>query len=76
MPGMLVSLRILITAGVFGSAALAILLADLKAPIPGTCVVSDPRELLTTTGAAPPVSWLIVQVEPCWEHPAFGVRGD
>ena len=36
----------------FGAAALAIVVAGLTIPIPGTGVVTDPREIFTTTGAA------------------------
>lgn len=36
----------------FGGAALAIVLAGITVPIPGTPVVTDPREIFTTTGAA------------------------
>ena len=39
-------------AAVFGAAALAIVVAGLTIPIPGTGVVTDPREIFTTTGAA------------------------
>ena len=42
----------LLVAAVFGAAALAIVVAGLTIPIPGTGVVTDPREILTTTGAA------------------------
>ena len=38
-------------AAVFGAAALAIVVAGLTIPIPGTGVVTDPREIFTTTGA-------------------------
>jgi hypothetical protein len=36
----------------FGGASLAIVLAGITIPIPGTPVVTDPREIFTTTGAA------------------------
>ncbi len=39
-------------AAAFGGAALAIVLAGLTIPIPGTPVVTDPREIFTTTGAS------------------------
>ena len=43
--------KILAVAAVFGAAALAIVVAGLTIPIPGTGVVTDPREIFTTTGA-------------------------
>ncbi len=46
------SAKILVVAVVFGAAALAIVVAGLTIPIPGTGVVTDPREIFTTTGAA------------------------
>jgi hypothetical protein len=48
----LLSARQIGTAAAFGGAALAIVLAGLTIPIPGTPVVTDPREIFTTTGAA------------------------
>ena len=45
------SAKILVVATVFGAAALAIVVAGLTIPIPGTGVVTDPREIFTTTGA-------------------------
>jgi hypothetical protein len=41
----------LLTALAFGIAALIIVLAGLTIPIPGSTVVTDPRELFTTIGA-------------------------
>ena len=46
------SAKILVVAAVFGAAALAIVLAGLTIPMPGTGVVTDPREIFTTTGAS------------------------
>jgi len=46
------SLKALLTAIVFGVLALAVVLGGLHIPIPGTGVVTDPRELFTTIGAA------------------------
>ena len=43
--------RTLLPATAFGLAALAILVAGLTIPIPGTGVVTDPREIFTTIGA-------------------------
>ena len=45
------SAKALLVAAAFGSAALAIVVAGLTIPIPGTSVVTDPREIFTTTGA-------------------------
>ena len=45
------SAKTLMVATAFGGAALAIVLAKTTIPIPGTGVVTDPRELFTTTGA-------------------------
>ena len=45
------SVKALLTAAVFGAAALAIVEAGLTIPIPGTGVVTDPREVFTTIGA-------------------------
>ena len=45
------SAKILVVAAVFGAAPLAIVVAGLTIPIPGTGVVTDPREIFTTTGA-------------------------
>ena len=45
------SAKILVVATVFGAAALAIVVAGLTIPIPGTGVVTDPREIFTTPGA-------------------------
>jgi len=39
-------------AAAFGGAALALVLAGITIPIPGTPVVTDPREIFTTTGAS------------------------
>jgi hypothetical protein len=48
----LLSARQIGVAAAFGGAALAVVLAGLTIPIPGTPVVTDPREIFTTTGAA------------------------
>ena len=45
------SAKALLVAAAFGGAALAIVEAGLTIPIPGTSVVTDPREIFTTTGA-------------------------
>ena len=39
-------------AAAFGGVALALVLAGITIPIPGTPVVTDPREIFTTTGAS------------------------
>ncbi len=59
-----VSIRVIVVALVFGGAALAIVLIHLTVPIPGTEVVTDPRELFTTIGAAlsGPVGGVLVGV--------------
>jgi len=48
----LLSARQVGVAAAFGGAALAVVLAGITIPIPGTPVVTDPREIFTTTGAA------------------------
>ena len=48
----LLSARQVGIAAAFGGAALAVVAAGLLIPIPGTLVVTDPRELFTTIGAA------------------------
>lgn len=46
------NLKVLLVSLAFGLAALAVVAASLTLPIPGTGVVTDPREVFTTTGAA------------------------
>ena len=46
------NLKAVIVSVVFGLAAMATVVAHLTLPIPGTGVVTDPREVFTTTGAA------------------------
>lgn len=48
----LLSARQIGVAAAFGGAALAVVLAGITIPIPGTPVVTDPREIFTTTGAS------------------------
>jgi len=48
----ILSARQIGVAAAFGGAALALVLAGVTIPIPGTPVVTDPREIFTTTGAA------------------------
>src|SRR5215211_309521 len=48
----LLSARQVGVAAAFGGAALAVVLAGLTIPIPGTPVVTDPREIFTTIGAS------------------------
>jgi hypothetical protein len=52
------------TAAAFGGAALAVVLAGLTIPIPGTPVVTDPREIFTTTGAslAGPLGGIVIGI--------------
>ena len=54
--------KLLLVAVAFGGVALAVVAAGLTLPIPGTGVVTDPRELFTTTGAAftGPVGGLLI----------------
>ena len=58
------NLQVLLVSAAFGLAALAIVAASLTLPIPGTGVVTDPREVLTTTGAAltGPVGGLVIGI--------------
>lgn len=46
-----VSVRVIVVALIFGVIARAIVEARLTIPIPGTGVVTDPREIFTTVGA-------------------------
>lgn len=48
----LLSARQVGVAAAFGGAALALVLAGITIPIPGTVVVTDPREIFTTIGAS------------------------
>ena len=48
----LLSVKALLIASLFGLAALAVVVAGLTIPIPGTGVVTDPREVFASTGAA------------------------
>ena len=48
----LLSARQVGVAAAFGGAALALVLAGVTIPIPGTPVVTDPREIFTTIGAS------------------------
>jgi hypothetical protein len=60
----LVSARVIPVSIAFGAVALLIVLAELFVPIPGTGVVTDPREIFTTLGAAltGPVGGIIIGV--------------
>jgi LytS/YehU family sensor histidine kinase len=51
-------------AAAFGGAALAVVLAGITIPIPGTPVVTDPREIFTTTGASltGPVGGIVIGI--------------
>lgn len=70
MPGMetggrpMLSARQIGIAAAFGGAALAVVLAGLTIPIPGTPVVTDPREVFTTTGASltGPVGGIVIGI--------------
>jgi hypothetical protein len=60
----LLSARQIGLAAAFGGAALAIVLAGLTIPIPGTPVVTDPREPFTTIGASltGPIGGIIIGI--------------
>jgi hypothetical protein len=60
----LLSARQIGVAAAFGGVALAIVLAGITIPIPGTPVVTDPREIFTTTGAslAGPIGGIVVGI--------------
>jgi hypothetical protein len=60
----LFNIKAVIVSVVFGLAALALVAAQLTLPIPGTGVVTDPREVFTTTGAAltGPVGGILIGV--------------
>jgi len=60
----IVSIRLIIVAAIFGILALIIVVAGFTLPIPGTGVVTDPRELFTTIGSAltGPVGAVIIGV--------------
>lgn len=60
----LFSVKVLAVSFAFGLVALIIVLAELFVPIPGTGVVTDPREVFTTLGSAftGPVGGVIVGV--------------
>ncbi len=59
-----ISAKVIAVSLAFGGVALVIVLAELFVPIPGTGVVTDPREIFTTLGAAitGPVGGLIIGV--------------
>ena len=59
-----ISARVVAIALAFGAVALVIVIAELFVPIPGTGVVTDPREIFATLGAAltGPVGGLIIGV--------------
>ena len=58
------SIKALIIGSILGGAALITVLAGFHIPIPGTGVVTDPRELFTTYGAAfsGPIGGIIVGI--------------
>ena len=60
----LLSARQVGVAAAFGGAALALVLAGVTIPIPGTPVVTDPREIFTTTGASltGPVGGIVIGI--------------
>lgn len=60
----LLSARQVGVAAAFGGAALAVVLAGITIPIPGTPVVTDPREIFTTIGAsiAGPIGGIVIGI--------------
>lgn len=60
----LLSARQVGVAAAFGGVALALVLAGVTIPIPGTPVVTDPREIFTTIGAAMtgPVGGIVIGI--------------
>src|SRR4030066_2259022 len=60
----LLSARQVGVAAAFGGAALALVLAGITIPIPGTPVVTDPREIFTTHGASltGPVGGIVIGI--------------
>jgi len=58
------SSRVIAVSLAFGGVALVVVLAELFVPIPGTGVITDPREIFTTLGAAltGPVGGLIIGI--------------
>lgn len=60
----LLSARQVGVAAAFGGAALAVVLAGITIPIPGTPVVTDPREIFTSIGAslAGPVGGIVIGI--------------
>jgi hypothetical protein len=71
------SRRVLATAGAFGALAFLIVKAGLTVPIVGTEVVSDPREVFTTIGAAltGPVGGVVAGVIAGLPEPEIPVAG-
>src|SRR3990172_7470428 len=63
-PKPVLSARQIGVAAAFGGAALAVVLAGITIPIPGTPVVTDPREVFTTTGASltGPVGGIVIGI--------------
>ncbi len=53
----MISVRTILTSLVFGAVALAVVGAGLLRPIPGTGVVTDPREVFTTIGGLAEIGW-------------------
>ena len=64
-------LRILLVSAAFGGAALAIVEAGLTIPIPGSGVVTDPREIFTTIGAGftGPVGGIVIGILAGFREP-------
>jgi LytS/YehU family sensor histidine kinase len=64
-------------AAAFGGAALAIVLAGITIPIPGTPVVTDPREIFTTTGASltGPIGGIVIGILAGIAEPGIPIAG-
>lgn len=64
-------------AAAFGGAALAIVLAGITIPIPGTVVVTDPREIFTTTGASltGPIGGIVIGILAGIAEPGIPLAG-
>ena len=64
-------------AAAFGGAALALVLAGVTIPIPGTPVVTDPREIFTTTGASltGPIGGIVIGILAGIAEPGIPLAG-
>jgi LytS/YehU family sensor histidine kinase len=64
-------------AAAFGGVALALVLAGVTIPIPGTPVVTDPREIFTTTGASltGPIGGIVIGILAGIAEPGIPLAG-